>query len=125
MPARVRVCRVSESAKTQIVREGGDVGRKGAHRLTSCPLPPPSLLHSMQRGSSALMTFSGGPEHCGPSPSDTYGLPRHSGAVDGEGRGGERERERQCYHQGDSPEFPPLTQITTDFHHNTLSKTAL
>lgn len=76
----------------QIVSEG----RRGVHRLTSCSLPPPSLFHSqMQRGSAALMTFSEEPAHRGPSPSDTRGLPRHSGAGVGEREreGGERGRE--------------------------------
>lgn len=118
MPARVRVraVRVSESANIQIAREGGDLGRKGAHRLTSRPSPPPSLLHSMQRGSAALMTFSGGPERCGPSPSDTHGSPRYSG---GGGGGDEREGERERRERGSviTKEIPPEFSSTHTNHH--------
>lgn len=76
------------------------------------------------------MTFSGGPERCGPSPSDTHGLPRHSGVGDGErerAREGDREEgERGSVITKEIPlNFPPLTQITADFHHNTLSKPEL
>lgn len=101
-------------------REGGNLERRGVHWLTSCSSSPPSLLPSpVRRGAAAPMTLSGGPEHRSPSPSDTHGLPRHSGS-------GERQREwGGCYHQGDSLNFLPLAQIAADFHHNTLSKPAL
>lgn len=117
MPARVRVraVRVSESANIQIAREGGDLGRKGAHRLTSRPSPPPSLLHSMQRGSAALMTFSGGPERCGPSPSDTHGSPRYSGGGGGDEREGERERRERG--SVITKEIPPEFSSTHTNHH--------
>lgn len=111
------------------MREGG----RGVHRLTSCSSPLPSLLPSpMQRGSAVLMTFSGEPAHHGPSPLDARRLPRHSGSgekIVEEGREGGREGGQEgvcvCYHQGDSLNFLPLAQITTDFHHNALSKLAL
>lgn len=70
-----------ESAEGEKRREGGNLGRRGLERLTSCSSPPLSLLPSLlQRGLAALMIFSGEPAHRGPSPSDTRGLPRHSGA---------------------------------------------
>lgn len=111
----MRAVRVSESANIQIAREGGDLGRKGAHRLTSCPSPPPSLLHSMQRGSAALMTFSGGPERCGPSPSDTHGSPRYSGEEGGVMR--EKERERRERGSVITKEIPPEFSSTHTNHH--------
>lgn len=111
----MRAVRVSESANIQIAREGGDLGRKGAHRLTSCPSPPPSLLHSMQRGSAALMTISGGPERCGPSPSDTHGSPRYSGEEGGVMR--EKERERRERGSVITKEIPPEFSSTHTNHH--------
>lgn len=62
-------------------REGGNLGRRGTERLTSYSSSPLSLLPSqMPRGLASLTTVSGEPAHRGPSPSDTHGLPRHSGA---------------------------------------------
>lgn len=95
------------------------------HRLTSCSSPLPSLLPSpMQRGSAVLMTFSGEPAHHGPSPSDARGLPRHSGSGEKIEEGGGQEGVCVLSPRR-SLNFLPLAQITTDFHHNALSKLAL
>ncbi len=73
--------RESAEGERKIVREGGKREGRGVERLTSCSSPPLSLLPSTrQRGQAALTTFSGEPAHRGPFPSDTHGLPRHSGA---------------------------------------------
>lgn len=87
-------------------REGVSVETREVEKLTSRASPPLSLLPSSTRGGLAtLMTLSGEPAHCGPSPSDKCGLPRHSGA-------GERTRKEEggCggYYQGDSLVFSTI-----------------
>lgn len=98
------------------------VEAREVEKLTSRASPPLSLLpSSTQGGLATLMTLSGEPAHCGPSPSDKCGLPRHSGA-------GERTRKEEggCggYYQGDSLVFstirtqknPPMISITKPEH---------
>lgn len=93
------------------------VETREVEKLTSRASPPLSLLPSSTRGGLAtLMTLSGEPAHCGPSPSDKCGLPRHSGA-------GERTRKAEEGCGVITKEIPLYFLLyaqkkpTNDFHH--------
>lgn len=98
------------------------VEAREVEKLTSRASPPLSLLPSSTRGGLAtLMTLSGEPAHCGPSPSDKCGLPRHSGA-------GERTRKEEggvrgllprrfpCIFYYTHKKNPPMISITKPEH---------